>query len=277
MRSFVLCIAVGAVTPLGVLGASPAPSGTMPPEIEHTYTRPVCSALQTVVGPAIGMLKQNDQTIAKSPKFFKDYSAAQFNGSRAQQDISVLRLENLVSPLANNVLAIQKLLSNKEIFPVTPQTNDDRRKLQLKRQLEETLAQQQGALDIINGFVDTQQMGSLQHAGMGYISSIASSEVQSPGGHMPNGLANISNTPAPDIPQPFDNTIINAGLPTNPYEIDLTRIPGLALGYNPVNNLKKGIEYTQKEGKKKEAALAKTVIETVRYCHGSEPAAPSKP
>lgn len=265
MRKFlsgaILCVALA---PLPGVSATPAPAGTPPPEIEHTYTRPVCSALKTVVAPAIGMLQQNDATIAATPNIFKAYVAGQSNGSGPQQSLAVLRLENTVTPLSNNILAIQKLLANADIFPPNPQTDDDRRKLQLKQQLEESLAQQQAALDIINGFVTTQQMGALQHAGEGYIRAFAQPDQ---GSRKSDALAPLLGPSAdPTKPQPFDDVLINAGLPTNPYEMDLTKIPGLTLGYNPVGKLKEGVEYTQTQGKEKEATLAKTVIETVKLC-----------
>lgn len=259
----------------GVTGTPiPTPSGTMPPEIYRTTVHPVCSALRTKVAPAIAMLKQNDKAIAASPKQFQTYVNAQFNGSKPQQNIAVLRLENLVSPLANNVLTIEKLLNDRTVFPEKPQNDDDKRKDVLKRQLMKSLAAQQAALDIINGFVQTQQLSALQHAGLGYIGAIGQPERTNKNGQQ-NAFGDLGYTPDPEKPQPFDDTLINAGLPPNPYEFDLTKVPGLVLGYNPVGKLKQGVEWTQKRSKKSETTLAKTVIETVQYCASAQ--APPKP
>lgn len=271
--AFLACIASAPAAPK----ASPSPAPTAPPEIYHTVVHPVCSALSSKIRPAIGMLLENDQLIAKSPAMFKEYGMAQFNQSDAQKNLTVLHMEDLVTPLANNVLAIQKMLDDPSVFPPVARSQEDQRTLNLKNQLLESLADQQGALDIINGFVETQQLADMQHEGFGYIYAIAGStgSASNTGGVDP--LHNIAPTADPLHPSPFDDTVINAGLPTNPYEIDLTRVPGLTLGYNPVNSLKEGVEFTQSDGQKHEDTLAKTVVQTVKLCGGGQPAPGASP
>ncbi|MBV8637052.1 MAG: hypothetical protein JO322_03145 [Candidatus Eremiobacteraeota bacterium] len=252
------------------------PTRTAPPEIYHTVVHPVCSALSTKIRPAIGMLLENDQLIGKSPAMFKEYGMAQFNQSDAQKNMTILHMEDLVTPLADNVLAIQKMLEDPSVFPPAARDQEDQRTLNLKNQLLESLADQQAALDIINGFVETQQLADMQHEGFGYIYAISGEgQNRNTGGVDP--LHNIAPTADPLHPQPFDDTVINAGLPTNPYEIDLTRVPGLTLGYNPVKSLQEGVEWTQSEGQKHEATLAKSVVQTVRLCGGQVPAPGASP
>ncbi len=270
LGAFLACIASApaAPTPQPKALPSPVPTRTAPPEIYHTVVHPVCSALATKIRPAIGMLLENDKLIGQSPAMFKEYGMAQFNQSEAQQSMTVLHMENLVTPLANNVLAIQKLLEDPSVFPPKAQNQEDQRTLDLKNKLMQSLADQQASLDIINGFVETQQLANMQHEGFGYIYSIAGDgQNRNTGGVDP--LHNIAPTSDPLHPQPFDDTVINAGLPTNPYEIDLTRVPGLTLGYNPVNSLKEGVEWAQSDGQKHEDTLAKTVVATVKLCGGS--------
>jgi hypothetical protein len=259
--------------------------GTPPPEIIHVYSRPLCSALKGTIAPAIGMMMQNDQTIAKSPPLFQDYVKAAFEnqgsaadeGASPAQNLAVLRLENLVTPLVNNILAIQKQLEDPSVFAKVPRTDDDEQLAKLKAQMLEALASQQAALDIINGFVDTQQLSAMQHEGFGYIASITGSDVR--GQSAPSGTlaAQLESTPDSTKPQLFDNLAIDAGLAPNPYEIDLARIPGLALGYNPVSRLKEGVEWTQREGKARENALSKTIIATARECGAPHPASSPTP
>jgi hypothetical protein len=264
-------IAMAASTP----SPTPSPSVFQLPEIYHTVTRPLCSALHSKAAPAIAMIAQNDATIAKSPKFFQDYVSAEFNQSDPAKNIALLHLEDLVTPLVTNVLAIQKLLDDPSVFPDNPQTDDDKRKAQLKAQLLQALATQQGALDIINGFVDTQDLADMQHEGFGYIGAITGTGSTQGGGAAGTGI--LGATPDPTHPQMYDTTAINAGLPTNPYEIDLTNIPGLALGYNPVSHLKDGVIWTQTEGAKSEDALAKTIFADVHLCNGDQPSPSPKP
>lgn len=274
LGALLACIAPVAAAPKA--SPSPAPTRTPPPEIYHTVVHPVCSALATKIRPAIGMLLENDQLIGKSPSMFKEYGMAQFNQSEAQQSMTVLHMENLVTPLANNVLAIQKLLEDPSVFPPAAHNQEDARTLDLKNKLMQSLSDQQAALDIINGFVETQQLASMQHEGFGYINAIANDgQRRNTGGVDP--LHNIAPTADPLHPSPFDDTVINAGLPTNPYEIDLTRVPGLTLGYNPVKSLQEGVEWTQSDGEKHEATLAKTVVDTVKLCGGGQAGASPSP
>ncbi len=272
LGAFLACIASAPAAPKATPKPSPKPSpratATEPPTIYRTTVHPVCSALATKVRPAIGMLLENDRLIGQSPAMFKEYGMAQFNQSEAQQSMTVLHMENLVTPLANNVLAIQKLLEDPSVFPPAARNQEDQRTLDLKNKLLQSLSDQQAALDIINGFVETQQLASMQHEGFGYINAIASDgQRRNTGGVDP--LHNIAPTADPLHPSPFDDTVINAGLPTNPYEIDLTRVPGLTLGYNPVKSLQQGVEWAQSDGKKHEDVLAKTVVDTVKLCGGS--------
>jgi hypothetical protein len=265
LSAFIACIASASAATKAT--PSPAPAPTAPPEIYRTVVHPVCSALATKIRPAIGMLLENDQLIGKSPAMFKEYGMAQFNKSDAQKSMTILHMENLVTPLANNVLAIQKLLEDPSVFPPVPRDQESARTVDLKNKLMQSLADQQAALDIINGFVETQQLADMQHEGFGYIYSIANDgQNRNTGGVDP--LHNIAPTADPMHPQPFDDTVINAGLPTNPYEIDLTRVPGLSLGYNPVRSLQEGVVWAQSDGQKHEATLAKTVTDTVKLCGG---------
>jgi hypothetical protein len=248
--------------------SSPPRSSGVPPEIYRTTVRPLCSALRTKIQPAIGMMLQNDDLIAKSPAQFKEYSQGQFAKSDAQRSLALVRLSNLVTPIADNAIAIEKLLDDPNVFPPNERTSDDKQKNELKRQLLISLAQQQASLDIINGFVETQNLADMQHEGFGFLNAIATSDSSK---KTKSALDNISPTPDPQgRPSAFDDTLINAGLPTNPYELDITKIPGLTLGYNPLSKIKEGVEFTQSESKRTEGTLAKTVMDTVRLCGGPQ-------
>lgn len=273
------------LTPAVLGAASPSPppivmpgeksKATPPPEIYHVSVRPLCSALRTKIAPSIGMILQNDKMIAKSPGLFKQYSTARFSQSAGSQQMTVYKMQNLVLPLADNILAIQKLLDDPNVFPPTARDDQDKRKLELRNQVLQSLAQQQAALDIINGFVETQQLADMQHEGMGYIRQMVGNDQVSKQGQ-PDPFANIAPADDPQRrPQAFDDTVIAAGLPPNPYEVDLTRIPGLILGFNPISALQQGVEFTQSQGQKSENTLAQSVNETVKICNAGQAPAPA--
>jgi hypothetical protein len=270
---------------------SPEPTPTPPdlPEIYHTMSRPLCSALATKIRPAVAMMMENDATIAKSPPLFSDYIKLSAAGSDSGRDMAIYRLNNLVTPLVQNTLAVQKLLEDPDVFPTVAHSDDDKRLIDMKTKMLKALATQQSSLDIINGFVQTQQLSSMQHEGFGYLQAITGQNITTPGqGQQPSLNQNPSQGPVggqtqtnvnQNTPSNFDDLALQAGLAPNPYEFDPTQIPGLAVGYNPIAKLKEGLEWTQDQSKKDEAPLAQSIISASQACGaqapGQAPATPS--
>lgn len=262
-----LSIALLAAVSVGARAQTPPPPshlGTPPPEITHVYSRPLCTALRKRVGPSIGMMLQNDRTIAKSPQLFKDYNTAYGNKEEGARNIALLRMENLVSPIANNIIAIKKQLADSELFPAAAQNADQATALKMKDQLLKALATQEAALDVINGFVQTQQMGDLQHADEALIKSISqSSDIK-------------SSNPSPfDTPDPMYHDSNYAGLKPDAHTIDPATLPGLTLGYNPVTRLHDALTWTQGETKSREDVAAETVTKVAQVCGAGANATPS--
>src|SRR5579863_1914465 len=206
------------------------PTPTPPPQIYHVVSRPLCSELRQHIKPAIGMMMENDATIKKSPSLFKQYNTASLYGSdpgtaqsgpgamdpggsaNGSQEIALLGIENLIRPIANNIIAIQTVLDSPELRTTTGREDDDKRLQDIRQKLLKALAAQSASLDIISGFVDTQQMADLQHAGEGYIASM----------NQPDSNSMKTATPAPN---PLEQNPNYAGLAPNPYAIDLATIP----------------------------------------------------
>lgn len=265
--------------------ASPAPkNGTPPPQIYHIITRPLCSELHKHIAPAIGMMLQNDQNIKKGPELFSRYNRDALNGAdnsasngagapggvvmsgesggssmTASQNIALLGMENLVSPIANNIIATQKLLDSPALTQGTGNPEDDKQLQDIRAKLLKALATQNAALDIISGFVATQQMGDLQHAGQEYISAM----------NQPEQLG--SKTGATPTPNPLLFDTNQAGLPPNPYDLNLAAIPGLTLGYNPVTRLLDALHWTIQETNSRENDAAKTVMNSAAECSAAQP------
>ncbi|HKE36937.1 MAG TPA: hypothetical protein VKB39_05875, partial [Candidatus Baltobacteraceae bacterium] len=120
------------------------------------------------------------------------------------------------------------------------------------------LATQQASLDIISGFVDTQQLADIQHSGQEYIAAINQHN------DFTGASAQYTPTPNPAFANPNQ-----AGLPQNPYQIDLANVPGLTLGYNPVTRLIEGLDWTISETQKREGDVAKAVMDSAALCSNS--------
>ena len=251
------------------LGATPTP----PPQIYHILTRPLCSELHEHIAPAIGMMLQNDTTIKKSPAFLREYNDAALYSSDAatgsqndpitgdpggttsnpSQSMALQGMENLIRPIANNIIAIETMLDSPALLNGTGKPEDDKQLQEIRERLLKALAAQNASLDIISGFVDTQQMADLQHAGEGYINSMSKPDTST---------AQIA-TPAPN---PLEANPGYAGLPPNPYDIDPATIPGLTLGYNPVTRLLEGLRWTIDQTAARENEAAKAVMSSAALC-----------
>jgi hypothetical protein len=269
---------------------SPQPTPTPPdlPEIYHTMSRPLCSALATKIRPAVALMLQNDATIAKSPPLFSDYIKLSAAGSDSGRDMAVYRLNNLVTPLVQNSLAIQKLLEDPDVFPTTAHSDDDKRLIDLKTKMLKSLATQQASLDIINGFVETQQLGEMQHEGFGYMHAItgqygtpgqpsAPGPNQEPGNQGQIVGGSTQTNVNQNTPGDFDDLVLQAGLSPNQYEFDPTQIPGLQVGYNQIGKLKEGLEWTQDQSKKSEGPLSQAIVSAAADCGGQAPGARQAP
>jgi hypothetical protein len=271
--------AVIALTAMLAMGATPSPatSPTPPPQIYRVVTRPLCSELHEHIAPAIGMMLQNDSTIKKSPALFKQYNDAALYGSDAStaakndpisgdpggisnpsQALALQGMETLIRPIANNIIAIQTALDSPQLTQGTGRPEDDKLLQDIRAKLFKALAVQNASLDIISGFVDTQQMADLQHAGQAYIGAL----------NKPDVRGATSSTPAPNSLTTNPNY---AGLPPNPYDIDLATIPGLTLGYNPVTRLLDALRWTIDATATRENDAAKAVMSSAALCSGDRP------
>ncbi|MGR4064516.1 MAG: hypothetical protein ACLQPV_03620 [Vulcanimicrobiaceae bacterium] len=236
-----------------------SPSTSPLPVIARTVSRRVCSALRTHIGPAIGMMIQNDENIAKGVPLFAQYNTANGEKSDPARNIALLRMENLVSPLANNSIAIQQALNDPALFPPAARNPDDETLLAMRDKLLQAWASQNLSLDIINGFVATQQMGDLQHADEGMLSQMSAPDT-----------TKGNNTPPTANPLLSDPN--QAGLPADPYVINPATIPGLTLGYNPVTRLAEGLKWTQAQTAERERTATQVVLQTTALCSAHAPA-----
>lgn len=247
--------------------AKPAPAATPLKTIEHIHISPMCTALGKVIGPAIAKVLQSDKIIANSKPYFHDFVKATAAGqSSAGKDMAVERLETLIGPLVKNTQAVDKLLSDPFAFPKVAYSDDDQKLLQMREQLLVVNAQQKKALDVISGFVDTQQLGELQAAGHEYDAALSSKPTNS--GQTPN--------PAPTAP-PAD--VLNAGVTNDRNDparaIDPTyKNTGSLVGANPLNVFENAISSYQQDIQSSEQEAAKTVVSAVPRCGGHVPGGP---
>jgi hypothetical protein len=244
---------------------TPAPKlATPPPEIGHVVSRPFCSALRNNIGPAIGAILANDAVIKQGPQLFSDYNKAVGNGdmSETSRQMTMVKMENMVGPIVANIETVEKKLQDAAVFHNPPRTADEAKTVAMQQQLLDVLAMQKASLDIVNGFVQTQQLGDMQHQGFGEIQAATAPDTASNG---------IQTTPNPLMVDPNA-----AGLPQDPHFIDPTTIPGLSVGFNPITRLNEGLKWTQTEAHSREDLASKAIFDAVHLCNPT-PAATPKP
>lgn len=243
---------------------SAGPVGTPPPEIYHVVTSALCARLHEQVRPAVAMILENDQKIAKSPPLFKKYQRGVLTASNdtsgfgdsmynstPETSMALQQMSYLVIPIARNLIAAQTMLDDPKLQSPTGSPDDDATLARVKAQLLQTVADQSASLDLINGFVQTLQMGEIQHAGEEYLGAIQGSDLSEPLVKATPNQYQDPNTP---------------GLSPNPYAFDVTTIPGLAVGYNPLSKITDALQYLRDETGKHEDAAGKTIAAALSNC-----------
>ncbi|HVS47009.1 MAG TPA: hypothetical protein VMS32_10110 [Verrucomicrobiae bacterium] len=247
----------------------PALSTLKYPIIVRVVSMPFCSALRNNIGPAVGALIQNDAIVAQSRPMFEDYLKyeADGEGSVGLRDMSLMRMENLVTPLVNSIATVDKLLDDARTFRYPPHTADEKRLLELRDKLQAVEAMHKASLDVISGFVASEQLAQLQLAGNDQNAAVTG------GGPTTNNQVHPP-TPAPLFRQ--DPSVV-PGLPQNPYTIDPSTIPGTSLGASPIRHVIEDLQWTQREAGQHEAVASKTIIDSVALCGHASPAATAAP
>ncbi len=242
------------------------------PVIYHTEVSPLCAALAQHIKPLIGLMLENDRTISQSPPLLQRYNRDLDNltqtgdpESTAERDLTLYHLEQLVGPLANNVIAMQRELEDPTVFPPHPTTDEQRQLDEMRDQLLKALATQAVALDIVNGYVQTQQLAQMQSEGLH--------------GADINAITGSSTTYTPPVttPNPMLVDPNQAGLQQNPYEMDPLAVPGItgSVGNTPLSRLIAALQWIRAETQRRENDAARTILHANSACLPRPAASPS--
>ncbi len=248
--------------------ATPVPAATPPKTIIHLKVSPLCTGLRQNIGPAIGKVLQNDKTIAASRPLLRGYVKAAATNS-ASKDLQVSRIERLISPLVQNTAAIEKLLSDPFVFPRVAISESDRQLLEIRAYLKQVVAQQKRALDVISGFVDTEQLGQIQQAGSDALKLTQTREIpKAQGGNGPQ-----SAQAAGAAPTPPPSEILNAGVRQTPQQLSDPALQdtGLTVGHNPLDVFDQAIGMYQQQLQSSEGQAADLVVKALPLCGGRVP------
>jgi hypothetical protein len=235
--------------------ALPSPSPTPLKTITHVRAQRLCTGLKRSVYPAVGRVLQDDKLIADSRPLFRDYVKESATGNKSAVDLDVMRLERYITPLVQNTQAIEAAL-NDPVFPAHAQSQSDQDLLDMRTRLQEVLAEQKQALDLISGFTDTQQLGELQQEG---------SEDQ-------NAASPRQTAPPQGAPTEAPNEILNAGIPNPQRSSDPRYMTTNSLeGFNPLNAFDQQMDQYQQQITSSENDTSQTIFKAVAECGGKAP------
>lgn len=270
MLPTLVAIAFLSVAPVHNMKASPAPAPTATPlkEIVHVIARPICTALRRSIGPAVGHVLQNDKIIAASKPLFVDYARdhATSGGNQAAEDMDIMHLENFVRPMVNNVSEIKRILNEPGAFPRFAHSEQEKQVLLMRAQLLAVLADQEKALDLVSGLVDTQQLGQLQAGGNELAKSMSAPDVKTVGsGPQPAAKPN-------PVPTTNPSDLLNAGLPDKSRATDPRfQNTDSVVGHNPLYAFAQQVAVIQRSIDTNEGVAAKSIIAAVTQCGGHLP------
>jgi hypothetical protein len=248
--------------------ATPAPAATPLKTIKHIYVSPLCTGLRQNIGPAIGKVLQNDNTIAQSRPLLRGYvKATATNG--ISKDMQVSRVERLITPLVQNTAAIEKLLNDPFVFPKRAISDGDRQLLEIRAYLQQVVTEQKRALDVISGFVDTEQFGQIQAAGSEALKLTQSHEMPNAQGGHSTGSAQSAGA----APTPPPSEILNAGVRNTPQQASDPALQNtdMVIGHNPLDVFDNAIGQYQQMLQASEGRAADLVVKALPLCGGHVP------
>ncbi len=143
---------LGAV--LAVMVASqPSPAPTPLKTITHVRSSSFCTTLRQNIGHAVQALIQNNIAVDQTKTLFLKMARDKISSANVGMviDMDMNHLNPMIGEIAQNLETAQALLNDTHRFPEQPQTEDDRRLLQMQQELRDIIDHQNQALNVLSG------------------------------------------------------------------------------------------------------------------------------
>lgn len=196
-----------AILAIGLLGATPEPSASPLKTIIEVHSSVLCQTLHQAVQPTLGGLIKNDNILDVSDKALAKMFDDQAAGAKGNVESDRLFLRNAAGALAHNLKTISDLLGHQ--FPQDANAANHASEELMKTELQAVASAQNDALNLIEGYTETEDMGRARDEFVG--------------GHQ-NGASEVEGGPAGDM-QGFTAEFHNANDPTKPF-IDIAGLNG---------------------------------------------------
>jgi hypothetical protein len=154
--------AAGAAQTPGNANAAPAPSASPLREIGHATANALCSTLTRGVVPLLVGTERNDEAISAGHRgLSKMDSDSALHMSDAALELDRRYVRQVADVLAHNLDLMKKLLAS-DAFPVKISDSDDQAAAIVKAHLEDIVAKQKDALNLMDGTIETDYLGQMQ-------------------------------------------------------------------------------------------------------------------
>lgn len=169
-------------------------------------------------------------------------------GAGASSEMDLMRLENAIGPLVNNLIAAQRVLNDWQL-PTVAGNDDERLLLESRKYLREVTDQQQAALNDLNGTLETARLGQLQRAGPEHSEAFST----------PDQVKAKVGSGTSDV--------LDAGVAHSPREqADLNFSGATGFGYNPAKAAISDVNAAQMQIESSESKAAAVVVLLERNC-----------
>jgi hypothetical protein len=169
---------------------APAPGPSTLPEIGRVHSKGLCTTVRDSVAPMVLGLMKSDELVGGGHRAFlkmADDTRTDPTGLGLAVQVDQIYLRKTADAMAHNLRIIDKLLADEKQFPKKATTDDDRIAQLLKEQIAAVAAQQRKTLDVVNGALDTEDLGRMQNdfgSGSTVMGSVAPVSGETPKGAM---------------------------------------------------------------------------------------------
>ncbi|HZO92642.1 MAG TPA: hypothetical protein VFB22_02650 [Candidatus Baltobacteraceae bacterium] len=128
------------------------------PTIGRTHAKGFCDMVRDNVAPSVLGLMKTDELVGAGHRGTAKMAHDQITGSPRMMQMDRVYLESVVAAMARNLKLLDKLISDPNRFPKVARTDDDRLAQELQQQLRDARAQQNEALNHLNGVLETMSL-----------------------------------------------------------------------------------------------------------------------
>jgi len=136
-----------------LVASQPSPAPSPLKTITHVRSSSFCTTLRQNVGRTVQALIQNNIAVDQTKTLFLKMARDNISGVNQGMviDMDMNHLNPVIGEVAQNLETAQELLNDTHRFPTQPQTEDDRRLLQIQHELRSIIDHQNQALNILSG------------------------------------------------------------------------------------------------------------------------------